>query len=422
MGKYIHKFDTVSDRDAVYHGDDYLEPWLSYTVENDKVDYNIFNWKYINMPLTFEIVDAGNYSPCKFATADSEGGSILYRNMNLWYKINDGEWTQYGSEYEDWDNPNSYWYQGFEVHTGDIIQWKSDSLNTFDFRGEFNFKCFADSVKVYGNIASIIDSTNYKSIKQVDIFGTYDIYPFEVDSNKYLTTAKQITQAYWTGVYPFDITYDQYSILRNIPVTDCTNLVYPEIPNVHNNHKYVDLGLPSGTLWAFCNVGASSPEDYGGYYAWGETFTKDVYTWNNYTLGGDPDSPNKYQGSYGRDKLSELEPIDDVANVVMGGDWRMPTEYQFLELVQGTTTGLTTLNGINGMSFTSKSDASKSIFIPFAGIYDGENSNGNKVGEGEGFALWSSEMHSYPWMATGFFGEITANVGKQSGFSVRGVI
>lgn len=169
-------------------------------------------------------------------------------------------------------------------------------------------------------------------------------------------------------------------------------------------------------------MGASSPEDYGGYYAWGETFTKDVYTWNNYTLGGDPDSPNKYQGSYGRDKLSELEPIDDVANVVMGGDWRMPTEYQFLELVQGTTTGLTTLNGINGMSFTSKSDASKSIFIPFAGIYDGENSNGNKVGEGEGFALWSSEMHSYPWMATGFFGEITANVGKQSGFSVRGVI
>ncbi len=112
-----------------------------------------------------------------------------------------------------------------------------------------------------------------------------------------------------------------------------------------NGHKYVDLGLPSGTLWATCNVGASSPEEYGDYFAWGETKPQadNAYSWASYkwSNGGTSSSnPNltKYckQSSYGyngfTDTLTELESADDAATVNWGSDWQMPSETQQAEL------------------------------------------------------------------------------------------
>ena len=71
-------------------------------------------------------------------------------------------------------------------------------------------------------------------------------------------------------------------------VTGCKPEENPDNGNTLNGHEYVDLGLPSGTLWATCNVGATTPEDYGNYFAWGETATKAVYNWSTYKYCNNP--------------------------------------------------------------------------------------------------------------------------------------
>ncbi len=147
------------------------------------------------------------------------------------------------------------------------------------------------------------------------------------------------------------------------------------VRGVHNPDDYVDLGLPSGTLWATCNVGASSPEGYGDYFAWGETSTKTSYNWSDYEwCNGDYNKLTKYcnNSSYGNDGFTddktELDPEDDAAYVNWGSAWRMPSQEQFAELINSsyTTTEWTTQNGVNGRLITSKSNGN-SIFLPAAG-------------------------------------------------------
>lgn len=140
-------------------------------------------------------------------------------------------------------------------------------------------------------------------------------------------------------------------------------------------HEYVDLGLPSGTLWATCNVGASSPEEYGEYFAWGETSPRDEYNWANYMYcKGSETTMTKYctQSEYGyngfTDNLPELESSDDAATAYWGNRWQMPSIEQCEELINSdlTTTQWTAQNGTNGYKITSKSNGN-SIFLPAAG-------------------------------------------------------
>ena len=133
-----------------------------------------------------------------------------------------------------------------------------------------------------------------------------------------------------------------------------------------NGHEYVDLGLPSGTLWATCNVGATKPEEYGDYFAWGEVEPKDEYNWENYKwCDGNRHSINKY--IFGKvDNKTILELCDDVANVNWGGDWRMPTQKEQYELRNFTTWTWIKQNGIKGYKVTSKINGN-SIFLPAAG-------------------------------------------------------
>ena len=132
---------------------------------------------------------------------------------------------------------------------------------------------------------------------------------------------------------------------------------------------YVDLGLPSGNLWAECNLGASSPDAYGDYYAWGEVEPKQVYTNSNhkwYKEGAPSLGFTKYNNEDG--KLS-LEDEDDAVIQKLGNGWRTPTLADFRELTNQkyTTIEKTTLNGVAGYKITSKKNK-KSIFIPFAGF------------------------------------------------------
>ena len=160
-------------------------------------------------------------------------------------------------------------------------------------------------------------------------------------------------------------------------------------------HEYVDLGLPSGTLWATMNVGATSPEEYGDYFAWGETTPKDYYHWNTYQwCNGSSDTMTKYctNSSYGyngfTDGKTELDPEDDAATANWGSEWRMPSEDQIQELINNCTSEWTTRNGVNGRLFTSKINGA-SVFLPAAGY------------------RWGSELHfagsyGYFWSRTLF--------------------
>ena len=140
----------------------------------------------------------------------------------------------------------------------------------------------------------------------------------------------------------------------------------------NDTHEWVDLGLPSGTLWATCNIGAGSPEDYGDYFAWGETKPKDTYTWSTYQYcHGSADTMTKYctDSSFGTvDNKTELDPEDDAATANWGNNWQMPTKEQMAELTNSnyTTTEWTTLDGVYGRIITSKIN-DNSIFLPASG-------------------------------------------------------
>ncbi len=153
---------------------------------------------------------------------------------------------------------------------------------------------------------------------------------------------------------------------------------------------FVDLGLPSGTLWAACNIGADNPEDYGDYFAWGETigyndgktdFSWDTYIWCN----GSATALTKYctDSSFGyegfTDNKTELDIEDDAAYVNWGAEWRIPSLGQFEELINSsyTTTEGTMQNGVKGYRITSKTTGN-SIFLPAAGfrVSDGISSEG----------------------------------------------
>ena len=142
----------------------------------------------------------------------------------------------------------------------------------------------------------------------------------------------------------------------------------------------IDLGLPSGTKWASCNVGATKPEEYGGYYAWGDTNEKEVYNWRSYIhCDGSRETCH--------DLGSDISGTNyDVAHVKWGGNWRMPTYDNMKELLDICTSEWTTLNGVNGRKFTSKINGN-SIFLPAAG-YGGDDDLGN------------AGLYGYYWLST----------------------
>ena len=202
--------------------------------------------------------------------------------------------------------------------------------------------------------------------------------------------------------------------------------------NINNNgYDYVDLGLPSGTFWSTCNVGALKPSDPGLYFQWGDTVgykedqigycgEKMLFNWNDYKFNpsGDGKTFTKYKNPSDR-----LELENDIACVHMGGDWHIPSPEQILELINDTTSTWTTQNGVNGRLFTSKKNPSKSIFIPAVGYaWGGSVNNSGVYGN-----IWSSMLSDN---SVSYGKELNFNSSnvylinndRYIGFSVRGVL
>ncbi len=136
-----------------------------------------------------------------------------------------------------------------------------------------------------------------------------------------------------------------------------------------NGHDFVDLGLPSGLLWAANNLGATAATEYGSYYAWGETTAKTVYSWENYKwCNGDEDHITKY----GTDGKTVLDAADDAATSLWGTPCRIATKEEFKELEDNCTAQFTTYKGVSGCKLKSKTNGNF-IFLPAAGMYSDED-------------------------------------------------
>lgn len=212
-------------------------------------------------------------------------------------------------------------------------------------------------------------------------------------------------------------------MLAGLTFASCTKDVDDEVPQPS---RWVDLGLPSGLLWARCNVGASTPEGYGDYYAWGETTTKSNYNWNTYRYSNNEGLLDKYcsRPLYGRfhftDTLTILEPDDDAATALISNWARIPTKSEWQELIDNTTAEWTSLNGVKGRLFTAPNG--NSLFLPAAGMHQDRELDSDGV-DGN---YWSSSLEtSYPidaWrldFSSEFLGINSAR--RYNGFSIRAV-
>lgn len=192
-------------------------------------------------------------------------------------------------------------------------------------------------------------------------------------------------------------------------------------------HEFVDLGLPSGTLWADSDVGSDAPEGNGLFFAWGETEPKSVYNWTTYQYcAGSENTITKYcnnatNGYNGyTDTLTVLKPEDDAAMVYWGHNWRMPTHAEMEELYQYTTHDWATQNGVFGRLYTGTNG--NSIFLPASGWYDSQYHDYQYD-----VYRWSSTLgpnNSYSAWSIGYYTTNTA-IGtdwRYRGFPIRPVV
>lgn len=199
-----------------------------------------------------------------------------------------------------------------------------------------------------------------------------------------------------------------------------------------NGYRFVDLGLPSGTLWADFNIGTSSVEESGEYFAWGETLEKEAYDWYTYKwCQKSYNTLTKYctSNEYGtKDDKKILETADDVATVKMGKPWSMPTKEDFQKLINECAWYWMNLNGVDGYMVAGSND--NFIFLPAAGCHISTDS----IGKGSHGYYWTKSLdeddpydaHYLSFTPAGHLGSntyhIDASYDRVHGFPVRAVI
>lgn len=203
-------------------------------------------------------------------------------------------------------------------------------------------------------------------------------------------------------------------------IEDADSITFGKIekPDPAKSIVAVDMGL--GVKWADRNIGALSPEDYGGYYAWGETETKDTYRWSTYKYGTGSNDISKYNET---DSLVTLSDSDDAANIATGGAYRTPTAEEIQQLIDNCTWEWTTENGVDGYKVTAQNG--NSIFLPAAGRYFGKSTSyAGKNGYYWSASLYTMSTAGYSFASNLYFNSTSYNVdagNRYVGYAIRAV-
>lgn len=346
--------------------------------------------------------------------SESENYSVLFNNKITNYiltlQLQDKSGATVGASFTA-QTPN--------VLDGETIKYKVVAPEVKDYKP----KKKEEKINVSGDMTHTIIYLGLVSYT-VTVHHTFSGTPIEG-----VADTQVVTENVWDES-PVKVTIEPVSIAgyKTEPVTitvsgSCEyNLEYEKMA-----YEAIDLGLLSGTKWASMNVGAESPEGYGNYYAWGEIEPNkaSAYTLENYRfyqIDNGVSSLTKYNSTDGKMSL-DLE--DDVANIVMGGEWHIPTSAQCAELLDNTTSSWTTDyngTGVAGTIFTSNNNRN-SIFFPAAGYISSDGSGG----QGEGFDIWCSSLVSEgttsAWFAGGSvdYGDLD-QIYRFFGLPVRGVL
>ena len=366
------------------HGATCYQPWS--TSDNDSY-YYAYGSLNNNLNDNSGQADWG-YNPI------SNGGNTI----NHWRTLSSDEW-QFVLFYRN-NGSNSRFAKAIINETKGIIlfpdSWQDDNsineINIIESNYESNIINISEWFLLESKGAVFLPASGGRHKNTFTFgggFGTYGTYQTATISNLYESNVIKIC---FTGPMLYisgDIGANRYKGNAVRLVQDANSSPTPPTPP-SGDHEYVDLGLPSGTLWATCNVGATTPEGYGDYFAWGETRPKSYYDWDNYKYcKGSAITLTKYcsnsdcgyQGFI--DDLTTLLHEDDAATTNWGNDWRMPTQEEWQELLDNTTSTWTTQNGVNGRLFTAPN--SNSIFLPAAATYEHE-----LIGAGLYGDYWSS--------------------------------
>ena len=241
-----------------------------------------------------------------------------------------------------------------------------------------------------------------------------DVQAQKVQAKKCVTCGKPIASCQYKGRHPKLNTPNNSSANKPKPASAKVS----EPTGYDNGHGYVDLGL--SVMWATCNVGADKPEDYGGYFAWGETTTKSNYTWGTcfdcLDDNGDSWSVYKIGGK------TKLEPYSghDTARENWGGTWRMPTIEELEELYSKCTWKWTSKGGHNGYIVTGPNG--NMIFLPVSGYrYDKSSNRVNEYGCYWSCTLCFDESYGAQYLLFGGSIRDKDNNLRSYGFSVRPV-
>ncbi len=278
--------------------------------------------------------------------------------------------------------PNTkYYYRAFAIK--DLMMVLAKEVKTFT-TNDYQLELLDAEDITYNSIVLkgqaednelVIVGFCFSSTKNVPTLNNADVVTAELQSDNSfsvtVTGLKPSTTYYYRAfAYKGDIQLLSKDI-KKIKTEEC-------IVN-NNGHEFVDLGLPSRLLWATCNIGASKPEEYGDYFAWGETEgyngDKKTFNWSNYKwCNGSPSTLTKYCTSSEDgtvDNKTVLEASDDAAAANWGGSWRMPTDTELTELRTNCIWTQTTLNDVDGYNVVGPNG--NSIFLPAAGYRDYSN-------------------------------------------------